>query len=165
MEYISNSERVLNLLKAKTHSRTYTFFLFFFSLTSDGDHCLTFTLLNLPLFLPTVCYGLRLCGLSVCCNETTVADGCRLNLLLIHISAGFCKEVGLLYYLMSFVLRYHCSSSCFSAPISWFLFHNLCIVALGINKSFSSVLSNIQKAICEQSCRLKSSLNLNRVCK
>lgn len=30
MEYISNSERVLNLLKAKTHSRAYTFFFFFY---------------------------------------------------------------------------------------------------------------------------------------
>lgn len=32
MEYISNSERVLNLLKAKTHFRTYTFFFFSFFL-------------------------------------------------------------------------------------------------------------------------------------
>lgn len=52
MEYISNSQRIENLPQSSRDILEHLPLLFF--LKSDADHCLTFTLLNLPPLLPAV---------------------------------------------------------------------------------------------------------------
>lgn len=77
-----------------------------------------------------------------------MADGCRLNLLLIHISSGFLAEkVGLLFLFDEFHFQIPLLILLlFSSNQLPFHYIILRIVALGINKALSSFLDNIQKS-------------------
>lgn len=82
-----------------------------------------------------------------------MADGCRLNLLLIHISSVcvcvffLAEKVALLFHFDEFHFQIPLLISLlFSSSLLLLHLVILCIVAAGINKALSSFLDNIQRS-------------------